>query len=113
MGIPSGGTEWQKLGAMFPDAVASVSLPPPAAAADITAAPGEKKAAALRLVYWLGVVSPDHGHFGGAGSRFIPERLMRYGGAGYQRIVKLKSDLDKGTKNGESDKINSINLPST
>lgn len=107
IGIEQGGVTWQKLGAMFPGVGIQtptgfpVSTGNPVTVQSKTGGGGCLKGVLLGL----GIVMLVVGIGTAIGSRFIPSVSCDLLEKDHQEIVKLQSDLDQATKNGDSEKI--------
>src|SRR5215213_1986369 len=121
MAIRHGDQAWQKLGDMFPgsgkveSASPRVAAPADAAigASPVTAAvsPTPKKGGCLKgALIGVGLLFVVLGIAIAVGSRFIPSVSCDMAESDHQRIEKLRSDLDKATKDGKFDKIGPLQL---
>ena len=105
MGIRQGDAAWRTLGELFPD-VGQRSVAPWAAENAVVTEPKKSGGGCLKTslitvglcLFFLGIAIA-------IGSRFIPSVSCDLLEKDHEEIVKLQSDLDQATKNGDSDKI--------
>ena len=101
MGIKEGDPAWRTLAEIFPDATPA-STAPAAVQRDVVAEPTRSGGGCLKsglitvglILFFLGIAAA-------IGSRFIPSVSCDLAEEDHKRIEKLRSDLDKATKNGD------------
>ena len=111
LGVRHGETAWQRLGEMFPGVGIAKPRPVPSEAAAVPTSPSPKKGGCLKfgligtglLFIFLGVAI-------GIGSRFIPSSSCDLAESDARKIDKLRSDLDKATKDGKFDRIGPLQI---
>ena len=111
LGIKHGGTSWQRLGDMFPGV--GVAEPKPVAneAEAASTAPAPKKGGCLKFgLIGTGLLFLLLGVSIAVGSRFIPSVSCNLAEEDAHKIDKLRSDLDKATKEGKFDRIGPLQL---
>ncbi len=116
LGIRQGETSWQSLGEMFPgvdSGRSTATSAPPLSVGDgstpTPAPPAAKKGGCLKAgLIATGLVFLLLGIGAAAGSRFIPSVSCDLVESDAREIEKLRSDLDKATKNSDSDEVRTI-----
>jgi hypothetical protein len=115
MAIRHGDASWQRLGDMFPGVAKSGFAPPigTTAPAPVTpgVAPAKRGGGCLKFgLIGTGILFLLLGVGVAIGSRFIPSASCDYAESDARKIDKLKSDLDKATKDGKFDRIGPLQM---
>ena len=111
LGVKHGETSWQRLGDMFPGVGVAEPKPVASEASAASTAPSAKKGGCFKFgLIGTGLLFLFLGVGIAGGSRFIPSVSCDLAESDARKIDKLRSDLDKATKDGKFDRIGPLQI---